>query len=45
MGELVMAEEVARPEVDLVGRDDVKIPGVSTQHGPSSARERRVEVQ
>ena len=40
-----MAEEVERPEVDLVGRDDVEIPGVSTQPGPSSVHERRVEVQ
>jgi len=28
--EPVMAEEVERPEVDLVGRDDVEISGVST---------------
>jgi len=30
-GEPVVAEEVERPEVYLVGRDDVEIPGVSTQ--------------
>jgi len=40
-----MAEEVERPEVDLVERDDIEILGVSTQSGPSSAHERRVEVQ
>ena len=45
MGESVMAERVERPEVDLVERDDVEIPGVSTQPGPSSAQERREEVQ
>ena len=28
-----------------MGRDDVEIPGVSTQPGPSSVHERRVEVQ
>ena len=44
MGEPVMAEEVEHPEVDLVGRDDVEIPGVSTQPGSSSAHEGRVEV-
>ena len=44
-GELAMAEEVEQPEVDLVRRDDVEIPGVSTQPGPSSVHERRVEVQ
>jgi len=44
-GEPVMAEDVKRPEVDLVGRDDVEIPGVSTQPGPSSVHKRRVEVQ
>jgi len=44
-GEPVVAEEVERPEVDLVGRDDVEIPEVSTQPGPSSVHERRVEVQ
>ena len=33
--EPIMAEEVERPEVDLVGRDGVEIPGVSTQPGPS----------
>ena len=38
-GESVMAEGVERPEVDLVERDDVEIPGVSTQPGPSSAQE------
>ena len=43
VGEPVMAEEVERPEVDLVGRDDVEISGVSTQPGPSSPHERRVE--
>ena len=36
VGEPVMVEEVERPEVDLVGRDGVKIPGISTQPGPSS---------
>ena len=40
-----MAEEAERPEVDLVGKDDVEIPGVSTQPGPSSVYERRVEMQ
>jgi len=45
VGEPDIAEEVERPEVDLVGRDDVEILGVSTQPGPSSAHERRVEVQ
>ena len=29
-GEPIMAEEPERPEVDLVGREDVEIPGVST---------------
>jgi len=43
-GEPVMAEEVERPEVDLVRKDDVEILGVSTQPGPSSALGRRVEV-
>ena len=43
--EPVMAEEVERPEVDLVRRDDVEIQGVSTQPRPSSAYGRRVEVQ
>ena len=32
-GEPVMAEEVERPEVDLVGRDDVEIPGVQLSPG------------
>ena len=45
VGEPVMTEEVEHPEVDLVGRDDVEIPGVSTQPGSSSAHEERVEVQ
>jgi len=45
VGEPVMAEEVEHPEVDLVGRDDVEIPGVSTQPGSSSSHEGRVEVQ
>jgi len=45
VGELAMAEEVERPEVDLAERDDVKILGVSTQPGPSLAQERRAEVQ
>ena len=40
-----MAEEVELPEVDLVGRDGVEIPGVSTQPGPFSVQERRVELQ
>ena len=44
-GEPVMAEEVERPKVDLVRKDDIEIPGVSTQPGPSSVHERRVEVQ
>jgi len=44
-GEPVIAEEVERPEVDLVRKDDVEIPGVSTQPEPSSAHGRRVEVQ
>ena len=44
-GEPVLAEGVERPEVDLVERDDVEILGVSTQPGPSSAQERRIEVQ
>ena len=39
-----MAEEVKQREVDLVGRDDIEILGVSTQPGPSSVHERRVEV-
>ena len=43
-GEPVMAEEVERPEVDLVGRDGVEIPGISAQPEPSSAHGRRVEV-
>ena len=34
-----------RPEVNFVERDDVEILRVSTQPGPSSAHERRVEVQ
>ena len=45
MGESVMVEGVERPEVDLVERDDVEIPGVSTQSGPSSAQERRAKMQ
>ena len=40
-----MAEEAERSEVDLVGRDDVEIPGVSTRPGSSSVQERRDEVQ
>ena len=43
--EPIMAEEVKRPEVDLVGRDCVEISGISTQPGPSSVHERGVEVQ
>ena len=43
--EPMMAEEVERPEVDLVGKDGVEILGVSTQPGPSLVHERRVEVQ
>jgi len=35
----IVAEEVKRPEVDI------EIPGISTQPGPSSVHERRVEVQ
>ena len=34
--EPIVAEEVERPEVDLVGRNGVEIPGISTQPGPSS---------
>ena len=45
VGEPVMTEKVERPEVDLVERNDVEISGVSTQPGPSSAQERRAEVQ
>ena len=45
VGDPVVAKEVERPEVDLVERDDVEIPGVSTRPGPSSVHERRVEVQ
>ena len=40
--EPIVAEEVERPEVDLVGRDGVEIPGISAQPEPSSAHERRV---
>ena len=29
-GEPAMAKEVEQPEVDLVGRDDIEIPGIST---------------
>ena len=43
--EPVMAEEVEQPEVDLMGRDGVEIPGISAQPEPSSAHGRRVEVQ
>jgi len=43
-GEPVMAEEVERLEVDLVWRDDVKIPGISTQSESSSVPKGRVEV-
>ena len=43
--ESIMAEGVERPEVDLMERDDVEILGDSTQSGPSSAQERRAEVQ
>ena len=32
-GELVMAEEAERPEVDLVGRDDVEIQGFQLSPG------------
>jgi len=39
------AEETERPEVDLIGRDDVEIPGVSSQPGSSSVQEKRDEVQ
>ena len=38
-------EEADQLEVDLVGRDDVEIPGVSTQPGSSSVQERRGEEQ
>ena len=40
-----MAEEAEQPEVDLVGRDNVEIPRVSTQPVPSSVYERRAEIQ
>ena len=43
-GEPAMAEEVERPKVDLVRKDDVEISGVSTQPGPSSAHGRRMKV-
>ena len=39
------AEEAERPKVDLVGRDDVEIPGISSQPGSSSVQEKRDEVQ
>ena len=38
-------DETEQLEVDLVGRDNVEIPGVSTQPGSSSAQERRDEAQ
>ena len=38
-------DEAEQLEADLVGRDDVEIPGVSTQPGSSSAHERRDEAQ
>ena len=41
-GEPVMADEVQRPKVNLVRKDDVEIPGVSTLPGPSLAHGRRV---
>ena len=44
-GEPVMAEEAVRSKVDLVGGDDVEIPGVSTRPESSSVQERRDEVQ
>ena len=40
-----MAEEAERPEVDLVGRVDVEIPGVSTQPGPSSVKRKERGLQ
>jgi len=43
--EPVIDEKVEQPEVDLARKDDVEIPGVSTQLGPSSAHGRRVQVQ
>jgi len=43
--ESIMAEGVELPEVDLMERDDVEISRVSTQPGPSSAHERRAELQ
>jgi len=39
------ADEAEQLEVDLMSRDDVEIPGVSTQPGSSSAQERREEAQ
>ena len=45
MNEPIMAEDVERPEVNLVGRDGVEILGISAQPEPSSAHGRRVEVQ
>ena len=42
--EPIVAEEVEQPEVDLVRRDGIEIPGISTQPGPSSAHGRKVEV-
>jgi len=44
VGESVITEEVEHTDVNLVGRDDVEIPGVSTQPGSSSAHKERVEV-
>jgi len=43
-GEPVIDEEVERPEVDFVRKDDIEILGVSTQPGPSSAYGKKVEV-
>ena len=43
--EPLLLDEAEQLEADLVGRDDVEIPGVSTQPGSSSAQERGEEAQ
>jgi len=43
--EPIAVDDAEQLEVDLMSRDDVEIPGVSTQHGSSSAQERRDEAQ
>ena len=43
--EPIAIDEAEQLEVVLMGRDDVEIPGVSTQPGSSSAHERRDEAQ